>query len=214
MKEEQTEAYTLEQYLEYEADLENKISTTSLERFYNESFVHAAMVLRALIKKAINEQVSMLYMYCGEFSLFRDAKAKELSLEINRIKPAEDSDIYKKWVNFKPYDSLITTLSSYFDNGGKMMLVVDKDITDIKNEKVWDSLKTYFTNGTIEAYRLSSPIGLNHFFVAGSSYRRERDHDSKKAVCCFNNMDTSNLLITSHQLLRTVSNRCVFSIDS
>lgn len=214
MIEEQTETYTLEQYLEYEADLERKICTTSLERFYNESFVHAAMVLRALIMKAINEQVSMLYMYCGEFSLFRDAKAKELSLEINRIKPSEDSDKYMKWEGFKPYESLIKTLSLYFDNGGKMMLIVDKDISEITNEKVWSSLKSYFVNGTIEAYRLSSPIGLNHFFVAGSSYRRERDHDSKKAVCCFNNWETSNMLITSHQLLRSVSNRCDFFIDS
>lgn len=208
MNEEKSTSYTLDQYLEYEADLEQKATLSSTELIYNDSFVHAALVLEALIQKAIRDNVHMVYMYCGEFSLFRDAKRRELREELERIRPDQNSPSFEKWSKFNPHEKLVNTLSSYLQNGGKMMLVVDKDITNINTEDVWNDLGSYFTNGGIETYRLSSNIGLNHFFVAGTSYRRERDHDSKKAVCCFNNQQTSNILITSHQLLKSVSNRC------
>ena len=214
MNEEKTTTYTLDQYLEYEEELEKKIHASSLERIYNDCFVHAALVLEALIQKAINDQISMLYMYCGEFSLFRDAKARELSDELNRVKPDESSPNYHRWETFQPYNKLIQTLSSFLNNGGKMMLVVDKDITAIQTENVWNHLSSYFINKRIETYKLTNSIGLNHFFVAGTSYRRERDHDSKKAVCCFNNVKTSRLLVSSHQLLKSISTPCIFSNQS
>lgn len=211
MNEEKTTAYTLDQYLEYEEELEKKIQASSVERIYNDSFVHAALVLEALIQKAIRDHVGMLYMYCGEFSLFRDAKARELRDEINRVKPDKNSPKYQRWETFRPHEKLIQALSSYLKEGGKMMLVVETDISDIQKEEVWSQLGSYFISKNIETYRLSNSVGLNHFFVAGTSYRRERDHDSKKAVCCFNNKKTSDLLVSSHQLLRSISAPCTFS---
>lgn len=205
MNNQEITTYSLEDYLKYRSELERTITLTTTERLYNDSFVHAALVLKALIQKAINDNVSKLFMYCGELSLFRDAKANELSNELLRVKPEENAPLYSQWQLFKPYQELIDTLVAFLDKGGKMGLVIDNDIIAIKQEQVWEKLGRFFENGQIDTYKLTSPVGLNHFLVAGESYRRERDQDSKKAVCCFNNKDTSTILKNSYYLLRLVS---------
>lgn len=193
--------YTFEDYINYQQELVDLVEKDVSKRFYNDSFVHAALVIEALIRKAIKKHCDTIYMYCGEFSLFREQKAKELREEIARVEPSPDNEkLHSQWEKFKPYESLVAALKDYLAHG-KMKLIVERSLEPMKDEEIWKELEPYFRSGAIESRLLQASFGLNHFIVAGNSYRRESNQDSKTAICGFDIEKTSEVLISNYQML-------------
>lgn len=188
--------YTLTELIEYQRKLESSLIADSKEIFYNDSFLHAILVHTALLKKAQNTVDKRVDMFCGSFSIFRDQTAEKVEVYKNSVFPMDDQqqDLVSQWYKFNPYEDLISELETFWESGGKLHLIVENDITSIKDEMVWKRILPYYKQGQFIISNFGHSLGINHFVVTGNSYRRENSDDQKKAFCCFNDPETSRIL--------------------
>ena len=106
------ESFSFQDYLDYQAKLLVSLNNNSETLFLNESYVHAAMVAKTIIDKAIRDNKS-INMFCGEFSLFRNGFKQHINAikeELRRNNPTLDD--MKSFQEFNPYDDLISSLNS------------------------------------------------------------------------------------------------------
>ena len=87
------------------------------EIYFNDSILHATIILRELLIKAAQENSKTLNMYCGKFSLFRD----ETQRKVENVKLDCDSSTLLgeqivKWAEFKPFDELQKQLSEFIND--------------------------------------------------------------------------------------------------
>ena len=207
MVKKEEEKYSLEDYLVYRDLLETSSSENSDKVIFNDSFVHAAMVLAYILDKAIKGDVRDINMYCGKFSLFRDSAKNALAKQRARVKPADDDENrMEQWKSFDPYKLLIEKLSDYFGKEGYMKVIIESEISEIVNEGIWTHIEKYVKNNQLKFYKLGLPLGLNHFVVAGNSYRQENDDKEKTALCCFNDEVKCARLRKNFKVLNLLSN--------
>lgn len=202
------EKYTLNNYLEYQNQLKKIIKGEhDAQLIFNDSFVHAEMIISSILKKSSDTTVDEINMYCGNFSLFRDIAKNEIEKIKKRIKPnINDEHMTAEWERFNPYDDLIKEFNSFMEKGNRIYVIVEKDISNIKSEFVWEKgIGKYVKNGQLVFKKLGVPVGLNHFFVAGNSYRLENDDSQKTAICCFNDEETCKKLKKYFQTLSILS---------
>lgn len=202
----ENEEYSLEEYLEYEKLLGKLMECDSSQIVFNDSFVHAVMIVSSILAKAQTKKNSQVCMYCGKFSLFRDAARKKLESIRDSLKPesSEESKV-RMWEQFNPYEKLMTKLKEYLNGGGLLSVIVENDITEIVEEDAWLKLGKFVDENKIVFKRIGVPLGLNHFVVAGNSYRRENNDEEKTALGCFNDEETSNTLKRNFQVLSLLS---------
>lgn len=188
--------YTLTELIEYRKKLESSLIADSKEIFYNDSFLHAILVHTALLKKAQKTEDKRVDMFCGSFSIFRDQTAEKVEAYKNSVFPTDDQqqDLVSQWYEFNPYEDLLFELETFWKEGGKMHLIVENDITSIKDEMVWKRILPYYKQRQFIISNFGHSLGINHFVVTGNSYRRENSDDQKKAFCCFNDPETSGIL--------------------
>lgn len=199
------EEYSLDEYLEYEKKLNDCMDNDSDVIVFNDSFVHAVMVASSIFKHAHRKKNEQVLLYCGRFSLFRDSARDEIKRLRDEIKPEMDDVKYREWEKFNPYNVLIDSLKEFLDDKGKLMVIVEDDISGIIGEDIWVTLNQYVESNQLVFKKLGVPLGLNHFMVSGKTYRRENSDTEKTALCCFNDEVTSNALKKNFQILSLLS---------
>lgn len=198
--------YSLEEYLDYEVKLEEYMTSNSEQIVFNDSFVHAVMIVTSILNYAKKNNHNQVCMYCGKFSLFRDDARKKLECLRETLKPDDpNAPAYSKWEQFNPYKKLMESLKAYLNEGGLLSVIVENDISEIVGEDSWVTLHKYVEGKRILFRKVGVPLGLNHFMVAGKCYRRENNDLEKTALCCFNDEETSISLKKNFQVLSLLS---------
>ena len=200
--------YDLEDYLSYRKLLDESIGNSDQRKrlFFNDSVVHAAMVAESIIRIATQERTP-IFMFCGEFSIFRDGFKNKIEKLKERIRPNDGApdELMEKWKSFDPYTDLIEAMKNYFaleENDLKFELKVEKDISSIRNEDVWNVLIPYYDNKSLSIMLAERKSGLSHFLVSGKAYRKESSDLDKTAICCFDDDRTSQLLISNFKSIK------------
>lgn len=210
MEEEDDRRYKLEDYLNYR-DLLNSSMEHADQRgrmFYNDSYVHAAMVVESIIRLATQEK-RHIKMYCGEFSIFRDNFCKKIHKLKEEIEPHDNPSLHDAWAEFDPYRDLKKALEDYFNIEEAMFqLIVEKDIQSLKEETVWDIVESAMKNNRLSVERIIEPSGLCHFIVSGNSYRKESSDKEKTAICCFDDNVTAQILQSNFDTLKRKTEKC------
>lgn len=207
----ENEEYSLDEYLEYEKLLGDLMEHDSSQMVFNDSFVHAVMIVSSIIENALKKKNSQVCMYCGKFSLFRDASRRKLDCLRETLKPdAAETLKFNKWKQFDPYEKLMSNLKAYLNGEGLLNVIVEKDISEIVEEDAWLRLEKFVEENKLVFKRIGVPLGLNHFVVAGNSYRRENNDKEKTALGCFNDEVTCKTLKKNFQVLSLLSDNCNF----
>lgn len=196
--------YSLQDYLDYRQMLEDYVATHSDVVFLNDSRVHAVMVLTMMLnnqKDAEKEQDRILKMFCGKFSLFRDTTKRHLSiLESDYRDELKNKNL--SWSDFDPYSKLQEALVKFFDNKGRLELIVTSDMSLIKEEESWPDFHQAINNGRMMVWQYDNVFSLDHFTIAGNAYRVENSDEEKTAICCFNDTDTVQELVESFESIK------------
>lgn len=188
--------------LQYDIDLDDAITNCSDDVFYNDSILHALIIMKHLFRKAqnLNEGQRTMNIFCGNFSLFRDKtrekiekEKKEYSLEGLCEKER------KKWDNWDLFGELQKALSDFLETDkAKLNLIMMRDIDTLCENSVWNTLKTAIERKKMSIFLLDheKDLGLGefHFAVISDAYRIETSDEHKKATCCFCDKDGSNIL--------------------
>ena len=198
--------FTIEDFLSYQEKLQNSINTDNGEFFFNETMVHTDMVLNGILQVAMlrNEEVKM---FCGEFTGFRN-EAKNIIDDFKRKAKPDETDVERidKWNGFLPYETLLETTKLFFDKGGKLTVILEKDLSELsKDTPIWNISKEPLYSGQLSFYKLTVPVSLNHFTIAGTSFRRENSADARTAICSFNSKETTDILDDSFHYLQKLS---------
>lgn len=190
------EKYSLDTYNNYREKLRKAIVDNSSDPILNDSPIHAAMVMGAILDHS--KEVSM---YCGRFAIFRDDFKKIID------------DCIKKKINvdkakFDPLEDLRGSLKTFLEKGGYFEVVLERNEPDLKNEPIWGILESYLDKQV--KIRLANPDAIYkdayHFFVGDRKmYRRESDPTERTAICCFNNVEKANVLLERFDQLVTGS---------
>jgi hypothetical protein len=176
--------------------------------FYNDSYVHAAMVAEAIIRLATRGHLP-IKMYCGEFSIFRDKFSERIDQLKNKIEPRNNAELHEKWMNLNPHKDLIESLKIYLNNeNADFQLIVEKDISVMKNERIWDVVGKGIDDKKVTISKISGTAGLSHFIVSGNSYRKESSDKEKTAICCFDDATTAGILSANFETLKSKAVKC------
>lgn len=176
--------FSFQDYLKYQSDVRSYNKNDDDIVFFNESGVHAAIVIDELIKRAIKAK-KHIEMFCGTFYLFRDEFCRKI--EETKLKLGVPEE---EWQEFDPAKRLSESLTDFFGSNLQMYVVLQKKdaFAQIKNDSKWNDYKKYVEQGLLHFYQLSSDVktGLTHFIVSGTSYRKENSDEEKTAMCSFN----------------------------
>ena len=200
--------YDLGSYIEYQHRLKECAENDRTDIIYNDSIVHAAMIYNSIFHKAQEDKTQVVNMYCGKLSIFRDSTNRKIKEEMDRIRP--DCDCTSKdmilWKNFHPFDDLVDTVSNFFNNGGKLNVVLEnQNAKDFTGEQTYPILKKAYETGALYVRLLPFEVGLDHFTIMNNSYRCENSDENKTALCCFNDTAMTKVLLRSFQLLTDMS---------
>ncbi|MDE6810131.1 MAG: hypothetical protein K2J42_08635 [Muribaculaceae bacterium] len=175
--------------------------------YYNDSILHATIILRELLIKAAQENSKTLNMYCGKFSLFRD----ETQRKVENVKLDCDSSTLLgeqivKWAEFKPFDELQKQLSEFInDKNGTLNLIIERDFETLQKNKVWGILKAGMENNRVRIFILTEKLGVGHFAVTEEAYRIEDSDDNKTATGCFVDRENASILNDNFDSLKKLS---------
>ncbi len=198
--------YSFNDYLEYRDLLVNCSNDEKSDVIFNDSYIHAAMVLTCILEYMLKHDHKEISMYCGKFALFRDSAKNAISDLRTMVKPADNDTLnIEKWLEFDPYEKMLVKFDEFMEAGGTMRVIVENDISGITSEYVWEKLRKYINSEQLCFWRLTVPLRLNHFIVAGKSYRQENDDLEKTAICCFNDEITCKSLMRRFQILELMS---------
>jgi hypothetical protein len=188
-------------YLEYSERLQKCIETDSKDIIFNDSIVHAVMVMTAMLMLA-NQKKTVVKMFCGKFSLFRDKTEEKLRGALSEAEP-EDTELKLQWMDYyqKLFGELHKALEVFLKNGGKLHLVVEKTISGLSNERIWNIIKGPLYSGQMTVAYYNNTIGIDHFAITGNAYRRENSDSEKTALCCFNSEKTSSVMNSTFELI-------------
>lgn len=198
--------YNLESYLAYQSRLKECADGNRVDIIYNDSIVHAAMIYKYMFQKAQKDGVQVVNMFCGKLSILRNSTNQKIRVEQERVRPADNTSGVESWTNFHPFQDLVDTVEKYFDNGGKLNVILEnQDVKDFTEEQTYPILKKAYESGALYVRLLPFEVGLDHFTIMNNSYRCENSDENKTALCCFNDPDMTDVLSKSFQLLTTMA---------
>lgn len=187
----------LETLIAYDKEIRRIVDTNSSELILNDSIAHAAIVQSAILDKARTEKLPV-DMYCGEFSIYQDKTKNKVEEVVPALKKANAD------TTFHPYWKLLDSLKAFFDAGGTMNVILDRELTGLSEQNLWEYIKSPIAQKHLNFYKLSNDFGLDHFTVSGRMYRRENSDSEKTAFCCFNS-DKAQILKTAFGILSETS---------
>ena len=177
---------TAKKLLEYKSDLEKAVDNRSTEIFFNDSILHAMLIMKALLQKAQNENSKLLNVYCGNFSLFRDkTKIKVDNEKTNCSIDNLDEGELAEWRGLNLYADLQKQLNDFLDNDGRLDLIVQYQADDLPDNEVWRILSNGIQKKKVRIFQLRINVGLDHFATTQEAYRLENSDETKTATCCF-----------------------------
>lgn len=192
-------------FLEYQKKLSLCSNENREEIILNDSIVHAVLVFSQLLEKAVKDSVLHMKMYCGELSLLRQSTKIKVEDECKNMKPS-NSELIKKWEEFKPYEKFITNLNNFFNAGGVLSVIIDNQNADsFESEPQLWNLKQQMQQGRFIISQMPYSVGLTHFAFVGNSYRCENSDLEKTALCSFNSPKMTNNLERCFNLLSNMS---------
>lgn len=203
--------FSFQDYLDYQDSVKKSLEDNDGTLFFNESFVHASIVTKAIIDKAVQEKTP-INMFCGKFSLFRE----NFKSHLNDIKEKLRSDPVvikepEKFRVFDPYNDLIESLKVFFSKGLKLDVIIANKIDGIKNDGLWSNLfESNINNGNLAFQKLNIPFEIDHFMVSGLAFRKETSGEAKTAICSFNRKEYADILQDSFNNLKNYSTKIAF----
>jgi hypothetical protein len=197
--------FSFQDYLEYQKDLRNSLENNSETLFFNESYVHAAMVAKTIIDKAVRDGQG-INMFCGEFSLFRNGFKQHIdNIKANLKNNDASLENDKAFQSFNPYEELINSLKTFLDNNLKMVVIIANTLSNIKEDTVWPLLKKNIDSKNLIFKKLEVDLGIDHFMVSGSAFRLESSGEDKTAICSINRPEYASVLQTTFNNLNARS---------
>jgi len=203
--------FSFQDYLEYQDSVRKSLEEDDETLFYNESYVHASIVTKAIIDKAIRANTP-INMFCGEFSLFREGFKKHIAEIKGKLESdpcaQEKPDEFKK---FDPYNDLIESLKTFFNQGLKLYVIIANTIDGIKTDGLWSSLfESNINSGNLVFTKLNVPFEIDHFMVSGHAFRKETSGEAKTAICSINRKEYADILQDTFNNLKKYSTEIVF----
>lgn len=175
---------SIQDFINYRKQIEEKSESNSKEVFDNSDIVHALMVFTELFKKAKRDRIKEVNMFCGGLYILRDSAEQQVNKVLDGCEDRQNDEEKKK---FNPCADLREAIDDYLSNGGKLKVIMEKQsYTGFRNESIMKELWHWLSEGAIKIMKSNFVTGLNHFTVTGDSIRLEYDEKGKKAVCCFN----------------------------
>lgn len=175
---------TLEEYYNL---LVEKVDNNDSSRFLNTDRAHNAVVMSVIFSNS-----NHVKMFCGELSIFEPSFADKVR---ESLKIEEDK-------NFAPMDKLYSSLEKFLSEKNHTLTIIIQNHTStfLKESPVKSFL---LNNEQVKIYVLNSndsTLNIDHFTVGENRmYRREIDKDTHQAICCFNNIDGSQILLNTFE---------------
>lgn len=199
------EAFSFQDYLDYQKKLRDSLDNNSETLFLNESYVHAAMVAKTIIDKAIRDNKG-INMFCGGFSLFRNGFKQHINNIKDKLQKDDTSLINdREFLNFNPYAELIDSLKAFFEKNLKLVVIIANTLANIKEDETWPLFEDNINKGNLVFRKLNVDFGMDHFMVSDSAFRLESSGKDKTAVCSINRPEYASVLQTAFDNLYTRS---------
>lgn len=197
--------------LDYQEKLINAANNGSSDIFFNDSILHAMVIMKEIFDKAAKEPRKTVCMYCGKFSLFRDkTKGKIFAEKMACLTNDLTEDERKQWEQKDFFTDLHNSLLSFIENDGSLKLIMEYDIETLEDNSVWEILHPSIQNKRTEIYTLVTNVGLDHFATTAEAYRVENSDSLKTATCCFGDKNNANVLNDNFKKLLGYSRQIEF----
>jgi len=204
--------FSFKDYIQYEKNVQRWNDTNSPTRFFNESDIHAAIVVNELIKRAIKYNQS-IDMFCGSFYLFRDVFQERVKWEKNKLMKGVEEEDKKDFASFDPFGKLIESLKEFFKKNLEMNVVLEKEgaFEAVKKDSNWHNIfEIRRWEKSLRFYQLDSNLRNihDHFIVSGNSFRKEISESNRTALCSFNRPEYAIMYKNTFELMRNLSQEC------
>ena len=179
----------------YQEKLANAAQIGSSDIFFNDSILHAMVIMQEIFNKAAREPKNTVCMYCGNFSLFRDrTKSKILGEKMACSTDDLKENEQQQWQEKDFFGDLCNSLSNFLNNQGSLKLIMEYGIDTLTDNSVWNILQPSIRSKRTEIYALITNMGLDHFATTTDAYRVENSDELKTATCCFGDRNNANVL--------------------
>lgn len=205
-------SFSFEDYLDYQKKLrEYNVQNRSI-LFFNESGIHAAIVINEIIKRAI-EKKKNIEMFCGKFFLFRDDFKKVIEETRKELKSKIADGQQEEFNRFNPCMELKESLEAFFEAKLQMNVILEEEgsFEGIKKDSNWnDYYKNRMKEKLLHFYQIDPnlQVELDHFIVSGTSFRKENSKYYKTAMCSFNRPEYARMYHETFNLMKEVSVEC------
>ncbi|MCD8183793.1 MAG: hypothetical protein LUE99_12750 [Bacteroides sp.] len=181
--------------LAYQDKLEIAVEKGSSDIFFNDSILHAMVIMRGIFIKATQESKRNVCMYYGNFSLFRDrTQGKILGEKMACLIDDLPEVDQQRWEQTDYFGNLRHSLQDFLNSEGSLKLIMEYGVDTLKDDSVWEILQPSIINGRTEIYVLKTNMGLDRFAVTSEAYRVENSDGLKTATCCFGDKKNANVL--------------------
>ncbi len=206
---------TAKEILEFKKSFTDETGNFILKTtYYNDSLLHALIVITRLMDKAIQEPAKTLNMYCGQFSLFRDKTQKDATSAKNECDTSGLSEEQQEeWAAFNPYRTLQDRLAQFIKpthdggDGGILNVVLSKGFKPLTGEQVWPLLERGRRDGSVYLYELDNSLDLNHFATTSEAFRLESSDMQKTATGRFCDPGSASVLNQNFESLKEHSHQ-------
>lgn len=207
--------FSFRDYQKYMSEVRLLSEEDASIRFFNESDIHAAIVVNELVKRATKKRLS-IDMFCGSFYLFRDKFKREVDKEKSELAKNVEAKDEVSFDGFNPFDDLLASIKDFFAQKLEMNVVLENEdaFDGIKNDPNWRIVfKPNMEEKRLHFYQLDSDLKNihNHFMVSGNSFRREVSEKFRTAMCSFNRSDYASMYKSTFELLKNGSQECMIS---
>lgn len=201
--------FSFEDFLSYSNKLDALSDENEGTLFLNESCVHAAIVTKKILDRAVVENIDV-DMFCGSFFLFRESFKNIIDKLKEKMKDKISEDQADKFETFNPYEDLITSLKAFFGKDLHLNVILAKPLYDIKDDDNCGFFKTNMNHGLLNFRLLDDDLGIDHFMVSGNAFRKENSDRERTATCSFNEPKFADLFRLTFNNLKSYSSAYSF----
>ena len=108
---------TAKELLNYRDQLNTAVQNQSSEIYFNDSILHAMIIMKEIFNKASVENRKKVCMFCGNFSLFRDETKEKIANEKNHCSlDGLNANEMRDWANIDFYNDLRDAFLAFLDH--------------------------------------------------------------------------------------------------
>lgn len=187
---------TAKELLDYQQRLRDAVEKESSDIYYNDSILHATMIMKELFHKALKEDRKTVRMFCGNFSLFRDHTASKIENEKNSCSLEGLTDEERQtWAGIDFFGDLKRAFVDFVQHAdARFELIMQYGEDSLRKDSIWEVLRRESDKGKAKVYVSTVNLGLDHFATTATAYRVENSDVVKTATCCFNDKNGADVL--------------------